>query len=82
MTGKTSETRVKQTQNTVEGHSSGVEERISELENKTEIKEKTVSQTTQVLQQEYARTQQLHQKIKFVNHGHCRSRKGSSKRDS
>jgi predicted AlkP superfamily phosphohydrolase/phosphomutase len=71
-----------ETQNTVEGHSSRVEDRISELENKIEIKEKAVIQTTQDLGKEYTRTHQLHQKTKFVNHGHCRSRKGSSKRDS
>jgi hypothetical protein len=59
----------------VEGHSSRLEQaedRISELEDKMEIEEKTeaISQTTQVLQKEYARTHQLHQKTKPENHGH------------
>jgi hypothetical protein len=51
-----------ETQNTVEVHSSRLdqgENRISELENKIEIKGKTkehISQTTQDLQKEYART--------------------------
>jgi hypothetical protein len=43
-----------------------VEHRISEREDKTEIKEKTeeISQIAQELWKEYARTQQLHQKPK------------------
>jgi phage shock protein A len=48
-----------ETQNTMEGHSSTLEQaedRISELEDKMEIKGETVSQTTQDLQKKYART--------------------------
>jgi hypothetical protein len=50
-----------------------VEDRISELEDKIEIKGKTeeiLSQTTEDLWKKYARTQQLHQKTKPENHGH------------
>jgi uncharacterized coiled-coil protein SlyX len=57
-----------------------VEDRISELEDKIEIKEKTeeiLSHTTQQLWKEYARTEWLHQKTKPENHGHWR-RRGSS----
>jgi hypothetical protein len=46
--------------NTVEAHSSRLEQvdiRISELEDKIEIKEKHLSQTTQELRKEYIRTQ-------------------------
>jgi predicted nucleic acid-binding Zn-ribbon protein len=52
-----------QTKTTVEGHSSRleqVEDRISELKDKIEIKEKKIiklGQTTQELRKEYARTQ-------------------------
>jgi hypothetical protein len=45
-----------------------VEDRISELKVKIEIKEnnrRNLSQTTQELWKEYARTQQLHQKTKL-----------------
>jgi gas vesicle protein len=48
-----------ETQNTVEGYSSRLEQvvdRISALEHKIEIKGKTVSQTTQDLRKEYTRT--------------------------
>jgi hypothetical protein len=62
-----------------------VEDRPSELEDKIEIKEKnrrSLSQTTQDLWKEYARTQWLHQKTKPENHGHQRRRRGASKRDT
>jgi hypothetical protein len=54
MIWKTSEKRMKQKQNTMEGHSSRrkqAEYRISELEDKMEIKgkDKTICQTTQDL---------------------------------
>jgi hypothetical protein len=52
MLWKTSEKRMKQKQKIVEGYSSRkeqVEDRISELKDKIEIKGKTVSQTTQDL---------------------------------
>jgi hypothetical protein len=58
----------------VEGYSSRLqqmEERISELKDKTENKEKNwrnVSQTTQELWKEYRRTHWLHQKTKPKNH--------------
>jgi hypothetical protein len=51
-----------------------VEDRISGLEDKIDIKEnknrRTLKQKTQKLQKECARTQVLHQKIKPANHGH------------
>jgi hypothetical protein len=58
-----------------------VEDRISELEDKMEIKGKTraISQTTQDLWKEYIRTYWLHQKTKPENYGHWR--RGASKRD-
>jgi hypothetical protein len=55
-------------QNTMEGHSRRLEEaedRISELKDKMEMKEKTKE-----LLKEYARTHQLHQKNKPENQGH------------
>jgi hypothetical protein len=60
-----------------------MEDRISELKDKTEIKEKNrrnLSQTTQELWKEYSRTQQLHQKTKSENQGHWR-RRGASQGD-
>jgi uncharacterized coiled-coil protein SlyX len=61
-----------------------VEDRISELKGKIEIKEKnlrTLSQTTQELWKKYARTQWLHQKTKPVNQGHWRMRRVTRQRD-
>jgi hypothetical protein len=62
-----------QTKNTRESHCSRLEEedRISGLENKIDVKEKkkTLRHKTQKLQKDYASTQQLHQKIKPMNHG-------------
>jgi hypothetical protein len=48
-----------------------VEDRISGLENKTDIKEKTEESLhkRQELQKEYVRTQQFHQNAKLENHG-------------
>jgi hypothetical protein len=77
-----------QTENTVEVDSSWleqVEDRISELEDKIEIKEKksrNLCQTTQELWKEYARTQWLRQKTKPENHGHWRRRRGANHRDT
>jgi outer membrane phospholipase A len=68
----------------VEDHSSRleqVEDRISELKDKIEIKEKNwrnLSQTTEELWKEYARTHWLHQKTKPENH----RRRGPSIRES
>jgi hypothetical protein len=56
----------------MEGHSSRleqVEDRILELEDKMEIKGKTVELLVKQLK-EYAETHQLHQKTKLKNHGH------------
>jgi hypothetical protein len=50
-----------------------VENRISELKDKIEIKEKTEDILVKQLEsshKKYARTQYLHQKIKPENHGH------------
>jgi hypothetical protein len=50
-----------------------MEDRISELKDKIEIKKKNrrnLNQITQELQKEYIRTQQLQQKTKAENHGH------------
>jgi hypothetical protein len=50
-----------------------VADRISGLEDKIDMKEKTeefLDKRLKKLQKEYARTQQLHQKTKPVNHGH------------
>jgi TolA-binding protein len=61
-----------ETQNTVKGHSSRleqVEHRISELKDKIEIKEKTEELLVKQLK-EYARTHRLHQKTKPENPGH------------
>jgi TolA-binding protein len=75
-----------ETQNTVEGHSSRleqVEDRISELEDKIEIKGKTEELLVKQLKS-YERNMknlQLHQKTKPENHGQRRNR-GPSKRDS
>jgi hypothetical protein len=61
-----------------------VEDRLSELKNEIEINEKNrrnLSQTTQELWKEYARTQQLCQKITSENHGHWRKRRSPNKGD-
>jgi chromosome segregation ATPase len=73
-------------QNTMEGHSSRLEqaeERIWELENVMESKgknQRSITQTTENLWKEYARTHILYQKPKPENHGHWR-RRGISKRN-
>jgi hypothetical protein len=70
----------------MEGHSSKLEQaedRISELEDEMEIKEKnwrTITQTTENLWEEYARTHRLDQKTKPESHGYWR-RRGTSKRN-
>jgi hypothetical protein len=70
----------------VECHSSRleqVEDRIWELKDKIEIKEKNrrnINQITQDLWKEYARTQWLHQKTKPENHGHWRRRRAASQK--
>jgi hypothetical protein len=72
----------------VEGNSNRleqVEDRLSELKDKIEIKEKNwrnISQTTQDLWKEYVRPHWLYQKTKPENHGHWRRRRGPSKRRS
>jgi hypothetical protein len=74
-------------QNTMEGHSSRLEqaeERIWELENVMESKgknQRSITQTTENLWKEYARTHILYQKPKPENHGHWRRRRGISKRN-
>jgi hypothetical protein len=57
-----------------------VEDRISELKDKIEIKEKTrnLSKTTQELWKEYAGTQQVHQKTKCENHEYWQRRRGAN----
>jgi hypothetical protein len=59
-----------------------VEDRISGLEDKIDIKEKrTLRQKTQKLRKGYPRTQQLHQKSKPENHEHLRRRRVAKLRD-
>jgi hypothetical protein len=60
-----------------------VEDRISGLKDKTDIKEKIeriLRQKTQDLQKEYARILQLHQKNKPVNYRYQRKRRSTSQR--
>jgi hypothetical protein len=61
-----------------------VEDRISEIKDKIELKKqnrRNISQTTQELWKEDARTQWLHQQTKPENHGHWRRRRDASQRD-
>jgi hypothetical protein len=58
-----------------------LEDRLSWLKDKIDIKEKnkrTLRQKTQELWKEYTGIQWLHEKTKRVNHGHWRRRKGVS----
>jgi hypothetical protein len=59
-----------------------VEDRISEIKDKIEIKEnnrRNLSQTTQKLWKECARSQWLNQKTKPDNHGHWEGKKVQAK---
>jgi hypothetical protein len=75
------------TQNTVEGYSSRLdqaEDRITELEDKMEIKGKIEELLVKQLKscERNMQTHQLHQKTKLEKHGHRRRRRHASKRDS